>query len=149
MATLSSGFSRHAKISEASLSGEKLETLLVVDDEEAITASIADMFRGRYQVLTAQSAEEALAQFNTSDIAVVISDQRMPRMNGAELLALIANSKPEATRIMLTGYSDLEAVVSAVNEGKVYSYMTKPWRTGELETTVEHAFASCLAAGKA
>jgi signal transduction histidine kinase len=140
MATLSSGFSRHAKIVESPVSSEKLETLLVVDDEEAITSSIADMFRGRYQVLTAQSAEEALAQFKTSDIAVVISDQRMPRMNGSELLSLIASSTPEATRIMLTGYSDMEAVVSAVNEGKIYSYMTKPWGTGEMETTVDHAF---------
>jgi len=140
MAALSSGFSRHTKLVESTFPQPLLETLLVVDDEEGITSSIAEIFRGRYQVLTALSAEEALAKLETEEVAVVISDQRMPRMSGAELLARIAVSQPEATRIMLTGYADLESVVQAVNDGQIYFYMTKPWKSGELEAVVEHAF---------
>jgi two-component system sensor histidine kinase/response regulator len=140
MAALSSGFSRHTKLVESAFPQPSLETLLVVDDEEGITSSIAEIFRGRYQVITALSAEEALAKLASEDVAVVISDQRMPRMSGAELLARIAVTQPDATRIMLTGYSDLESVVKAVNDGQIYFYMTKPWESGEMEAVVEHAF---------
>lgn len=140
MAALSSGFSRHTKLVESIFPQPSRETLLVVDDEEGITTSIAEIFRGRYQVITALSAEEALAKLETEEVAVVISDQRMPRMSGAELLARIAVSQPEATRIMLTGYADLESVVKAVNDGQIYFYMTKPWKSGEMEAVVEHAF---------
>ncbi len=140
MAPLSSGFSRHTKLVESTFPQPSLETLLVVDDEEGITTSIAEIFRGRYQVITASSAEEALAKLESEDISVVISDQRMPRMGGAELLARISVAQPEATRIMLTGYADLESVVKAVNDGHIYFYMTKPWKSGEMEVVVEHAF---------
>jgi signal transduction histidine kinase len=140
MAALSSGFSRHTKLAESLFPQPALETLLVVDDEEGITSAIAEIFRGRYQVITALSAEEALAKLETEDVAVVISDQRMPRMTGAELLARIAVTQPEATRIMLTGYADLESVVKAVNDGQIYFYMTKPWQSGELEAVIERAF---------
>ncbi len=140
MASLSSGFSRHTKLVESTFPQPSLETLLVVDDEEGITSSIAEIFRGRYQVITALSAEDALAKLETEDVAVVISDQRMPHMTGAELLARIAVTHPEATRIMLTGYADLESVVKAVNDGQIYFYMTKPWKSGEMEVVVEHAF---------
>ncbi|HVQ36394.1 MAG TPA: hybrid sensor histidine kinase/response regulator [Pyrinomonadaceae bacterium] len=140
MAALSSGFSRHTQLVESTFPQSLLETLLVVDDEEGITSSIAEIFRGRYQVITAFSAEEALTKLETENVAVVISDQRMPRMSGAELLSRIAVTQPEATRIMLTGYADLEAVVKAVNDGQIYFYMTKPWKSGEMEAVVEHAF---------
>ncbi len=140
MATLSAGFSRHTKLVESTFPQPSLETLLVVDDEESITSSIAEIFRGRYQVITALSGEEALAKLETEEVAVVISDQRMPRMSGAELLSRIAVAQPEATRIMLTGYADLESVVKAVNEGHIYFYLPKPWTSGEMEAVVEHAF---------
>ncbi len=140
MSTLSSGFSRHTKPAQSTFHHPTLETLLVVDDEVAITSSIADMFRGRYQVITALSGEEALAKLKNLDIAVVISDQRMAHMTGAEFLSRIATTNPEATRIMLTGYADLDSVVEAVNDGKIYFYMTKPWKSGEMEAVVDHAF---------
>jgi two-component system sensor histidine kinase/response regulator len=140
MAALSSGFIQHTRLVESTHPKPLLETLLVVDDEEGITSSIAEIFRGRYQVITALSAAEALTKLESEDVAVVISDQRMPSMSGAELLARIAVTQPEATRIMLTGYADLESVVKAVNDGQIYFYMTKPWNSGEMEAVVEHAF---------
>ncbi len=138
MTTLSSGFKEHARILKSP--AQKRRRLLVVDDEEAITSSIADLFRSRYQVITAQSAEEALQRLETTDFDVIISDQRMPNMTGTELFARIATTKPETTRILLTGYADLESVVAAVNQGQIYSYLTKPWKSGELEASVNRAF---------
>jgi signal transduction histidine kinase len=131
------GFSRDAQTSR--LAPSKRQTLLVVDDEHAITASISDLFRDRYTVLTATGADEALRHLETSDVAVVISDQRMPNMTGAELLALVARSKPDITCILLTGYADLESVIDAVNEGKIYFYLTKPWVENEVVAVVEKA----------
>lgn len=139
MSGLSAGFNRQTKTADQTESARECETLLVVDDEQAITATIADLFHQRYRVITASNAEEALKQLGRSDIAVVISDQRMPKITGAELLSKIAVMHPDITRIMLTGYSDLESVVRAVNEGQIYFYLTKPWQEGELFTVVEKA----------
>ena len=114
--------------------------MLVVDDEPVITASIADQFRGRYQVLTASKADEAQTMWRSEDVAVVLSDQRMPGMTGAELLALSADEHEDTTRLLITCYADIETVISAVNEGKIYHYLIKPWQSSELEAVVDHAF---------
>jgi two-component system sensor histidine kinase/response regulator len=137
MTALSAGFSRDVQSSNA-VPPER-ETLLVVDDEHAITSAVSDLFRNRYTVLTAASAEEALRHLEHSDVAVIISDQCMPKMTGSELLALVALSKPDVTRILLTGYADLESVIRAVNQGKIYFYLTKPWQESELVAVVEKA----------
>jgi len=137
MTTLSRGFSRDVQTSQAVPLERQI--LLVVDDEHAITSSVSDLLRNRYTVLTAAGAEEALRHLENSDVAVVISDQRMPKMTGAELLALVALSKPDITRILLTGYADLESVIHAVNQGKIYFYLTKPWQESEVVTVVEKA----------
>ncbi len=113
--------------------------LLVVDDEPAITASIADQLRRRIRVLTARGGEEALAALRTETVSVILTDQRMPGMTGADLLARVAEEAPDVTRLLVTGYSDIETVVRAVNEGKVYGYLTKPWQPEVLDGVVSQA----------
>ncbi len=113
--------------------------LLVVDDEREITASLADQFRRSFRVLTASCAEEALAVLKGQEVSIIISDQRMPGKTGSELLAEACRIDPDTTRILLTGYSDIEAVIQAVNEGKIFFYLTKPWRNDELEAVITRA----------
>jgi response regulator RpfG family c-di-GMP phosphodiesterase len=139
MSTLSPGFGRATRKAPADPAGRQ-ERLLVVDDEPGIVASIADLFRNRCEVVTTTSAAGGLAQLANGTVAVIISDQRMPGMTGSAFLAAAAASHPDATRIMLTGYADLPAVVQGVNEGKIYSYMTKPWTGADMEAVVEKAF---------
>lgn len=117
-----------------------LGVLLVVDDEPAIVASIADQFRTRYRVLTATGAAEAQALWQREDVSVILSDHRMPGMSGAELLARSAVEHEDTTRLLLTGYADIEAVIAAVNDGKIYHYLVKPWKPGDLESVLAKAF---------
>jgi signal transduction histidine kinase len=127
--------------SNAEPSGETWSrSLLVVDDEASVLASIVELFRGRYHVLTALNGEEALEDLRQRDVAVVMADQRMPRISGSELLARIAALAPDVTRILMTGHADLEAVMYAINQGKIYYYVVKPWQANELEAVVEKAF---------
>jgi two-component system sensor histidine kinase/response regulator len=118
----------------------RARVLLAVDDEPAVLISIEEQLRGRYRVRTAGTAEEALVQLRHGDVGVVIADQRLPRVTGSALLASIATLNPEVTRILMTGYTDLEAVRQAINEGKIYYYLNKPWEVADLETIVEKAF---------
>ncbi|HKJ73854.1 MAG TPA: response regulator, partial [Alphaproteobacteria bacterium] len=86
-------------------------TVLFVDDEERILRSLKMLFRGRYDVLTASSGEEALALVRTRHVHVIVSDQRMPGMLGAALLAQVKVASPTTMRLLLTGYSDLTATI--------------------------------------
>ena len=115
-------------------------SLLVVDDEASVIASVVELFRGRYHVLTARHAEEALEKLRQDNVAVVMADQRMPGIRGSELLARVAMLAPDVTRILMTAHADLEAVMYAINQGKIYYYVPKPWQTTELEAVVEKAF---------
>ena len=125
---LSKGFSTSAAPFAADQDmSEFLPILLVVDDEREITSSLADQFRRDYQVVTADGADSALTILKQQDVSVIVSDQRMPDKTGSELLAEACLINPDAVRILLTGYADLEAVVQAVNEGKIFFYLTKPW----------------------
>ena len=127
--------------SNAEPSGEsRSRSLLVVDDEASVLASIVELFHGRYHVLTAPNADQALEQLRQDSVAVVMADQRMPRISGSELLARIATLAPDVTRILMTGHADLEAVMYAINKGKIYYYVAKPWQANELEAVVEKAF---------
>jgi signal transduction histidine kinase len=127
--------------SNAEPSGEsRSRSLLVVDDEASVLASIVELFHGRYHVLTAPNADQALEQLRQDSVAVVMADQRMPRISGSELLARIARLAPDVTRILMTGHADLEAVMYAINQGKIYYYVAKPWQANELEAVVEKAF---------
>jgi len=110
--------------------------VLVVDDEPEITESVSDLLEPDYEVLTAHSADEALGMLDANGVAVILTDQRMPNGTGAELLARSLDVAPETTRILFTGYSDISAVIEAVNEGHVYRYVAKPWHPEELRAIV-------------
>jgi signal transduction histidine kinase len=114
--------------------------LLVVDDQEAVIASVEELLRGRYQVLGARNVAEALALLRQGGVAVVMADQRMPEVSGSELLAQISTLDPDVTRILMTGYPDIEAVMQAINQGKIYYYVPKPWDSNELEAIIDKAF---------
>ncbi|TAF63340.1 MAG: hybrid sensor histidine kinase/response regulator, partial [Cytophagales bacterium] len=113
--------------------------ILYVDDEPKNLSSFKSVFRRFYKILVAESAQEGLALMRDNPIHLVISDQRMPKMTGVEFLEFISKEYPDVTRVIITGYSDMEAIVEAINRGKVFSYVTKPWKTDELKITIDHA----------
>ncbi len=111
--------------------------ILVVDDEEAILETMTFTFRDSYEVLTSNNARRALEILDeAAPVAVVITDQRMPSMSGVEFLAQVLDKHPETVRIMLTGFADVDATVAAINAGKVYAYVNKPWEPDELKQIV-------------
>ena len=119
---------------------ERKHTVLFVDDEENILHALRRLFRREgYHILTATSGPEGLELVRENEVSLVISDQRMPQMIGAEFLGHVRDLAPHAVRIMLTGYSDIEAATQAINEGGVYRYITKPWDDEELKITVREA----------
>ncbi|WP_168211021.1 hybrid sensor histidine kinase/response regulator [Persicimonas caeni] len=115
-------------------------TFLVVDDEPDILDAIQRLFRKDYRVLTARTAAEALELVEDEDVQVVMSDQRMPRMSGIEFLAQLRETHPEIVRVLFTGYSNIDHVIDAINEGHVYRYISKPWKPSELKLFVAQAF---------
>lgn len=116
---------------------EARRTILCVDDEEDVASSLYDTFMDSYDVKTANSGEEALKIFNQEDISLVISDQRMPEMEGSELLAKINEIKPICKKILLTGYADINAAIDSINKGSVDKYFSKPWDDDELSNAVK------------
>ena len=116
-----------------------LYKILIVDDEPANLRTLARLFREDYEVLTAASGDEALALLRQHDVAVLITDQRMPGMTGIELLKKTVPLRPRMVRIILTGYTDVEALVEAINCGQVYQYVAKPWNNDELRLTIKRA----------
>ncbi len=117
--------------------------LLVVDDEREILNSIRRQLRRRYGVYTATGAEEALDILNSVPIQVVVSDQRMPGMTGTELLSRIRLDYPDTVGMLLTGYSDIQAAIEAINEAHILYFMTKPWDPDRLTERIEDAFSHC------
>ncbi len=113
--------------------------VLLVDDEERILRSLAMLLRDRYEVIATTDAREALAIVGRQEVHVLVSDQRMPIMRGAELLRLARQKSPNTMRILLTGYSELDAVVASVNEGEIFRFVNKPWNAAELRDTVQQA----------
>ena len=114
--------------------------VLYVDDEEGNLMAFRAGFRREFDVRTASSAAEGLALLAADPAHVVISDQRMPVMSGAEFLAKVRECHPRAIRIMLTGFSDIEAVIDAVNKGGIHAYITKPWDPIDLKLRIEQAY---------
>ena len=116
-------------------------TLLLVDDEPGILSSLRRLFRREgYTILTAGSGMEGLKLLASNPVDVIISDARMPEMDGAEFLGKARAIYPDAVRMMLSGYTDLEAVTTAVNQGELFSFLTKPWDDASLIETVHDAF---------
>lgn len=113
--------------------------IMVVDDEPANLRVLERLFRGDYEIVTAGSGAEALRLLQQHDVALIITDQRMPDMTGIELLKRTAGLRPHMVRIILTGYTDVETLVEAINSGQVYKYVTKPWNNEELRLTISRA----------
>ena len=113
--------------------------ILFVDDEERILRSLALQFRREYEVLTESDPLRALQRLKSESVHVLVSDQRMPGMTGAELLAAAQQIAPQTLRILLTGYSDLDAAVAALNNGGIFRYLTKPWDAQEMAFTLRQA----------
>ncbi|MFN8531074.1 MAG: hybrid sensor histidine kinase/response regulator [Anaerolineae bacterium] len=114
--------------------------LLVIDDEEEILKALTRQFRRRYDVSIANSADDGLRIMTETPIHVIISDQRMPGMNGVEFFNRVKSEFPDAIRLLLTGYADIQAVIAAINDGNVFRYIPKPWDPVELDTIVSEAF---------
>ncbi|MEW6489453.1 MAG: HD domain-containing phosphohydrolase [Thermodesulfobacteriota bacterium] len=117
-------------------------TLLLVDDEENILRALRRLFhRLGHEILTASSGRDALRLLEERPVSLIVSDHRMPGMTGAELLAAAARVQPDALRIMLTGYADMQAAMQAINEGRVYRFLPKPWDDAGLLGVVTDALA--------
>ncbi len=113
--------------------------LLIVDDEVANLRLLQRLFSPAFTCLTASSGMEAIRLIELHDIAIIITDQRMPMMTGLELLKRTATLRPHMVRILLTGYTDVEALVEAINSGLVYMYVSKPWNNDDLKLRVSRA----------
>jgi type II secretory ATPase GspE/PulE/Tfp pilus assembly ATPase PilB-like protein/FixJ family two-component response regulator len=134
-----SGGDRGLQSSEASPSTAAYQ-ILFVDDERSVLQAMRRIFRQEnYAIFTADSGQQALAIMEEQAIQVVITDHRMPCMNGTDLLREIKKRWPAAIRVMLTGYADVDAVMGAVNDGAVYKFITKPWNDDDLRLTVSLA----------
>lgn len=115
--------------------------MLCVDDEPNIVSALRRLFRGSgYRVLTATSGAQALELMQTESVDLIISDMRMPIMDGAQLLEQVRQRWPGTSRLLLTGYADMASTVAAINRGGVYRYITKPWNDSELLGNVHQAF---------
>lgn len=118
--------------------------ILYVDDEENNLISFKATFRIKYKVLTAISGDEAMKVLSENKVEIIITDQRMPNMTGVEFLEKVLVLYPDTMRILLTGYTDMAAVVDAINKGKIFHYLTKPWDETELEMTIQRAHETYL-----
>jgi diguanylate cyclase (GGDEF)-like protein len=107
-------------------------SLLVVDDEAYILTTLAQLLAPEFEVLTADSAEAAQEIFRSRSVDLILTDQKMPRMSGVQLLEWAREQSPRTVRLLMTGLGDLEDAVQAINRGKVSRYLFKPWRADEL-----------------
>lgn len=117
---------------------DQLPTILIVDDEVEILRILKKTLEDDYHVLTASRAREAM-RLMRSDVAVVLSDQRMPEMTGAELFRHLRQQYPDTVRVVMTGYSDMNALIDSVNQGEIFRYLAKPWEMETLLSTMQQA----------
>ncbi len=114
--------------------------LLLVDDEPNILAALRRLLRQDGYAITAETdARVALTRLESEDFDVIVSDQRMPEMTGVEFLRRAKQLRPHSMRIVLSGYTDLDSVTSAINEGAIYKFLTKPWDDGQLRDHIATA----------
>lgn len=113
--------------------------LLIVDDEQANLRLLVRLFSRDFECLTASSGAEAIQVLNQHDVAILVTDQRMPQMTGIDLLRHASGLRPHMVRILLTGYTDVELLVEAINSGLVYMYVTKPWNNEDLKLKISRA----------
>ena len=116
-------------------------TLLVVDDEPDVCDSVHDLLRREFRVLRAHSAADGMRLMQEDDVHIIMTDQRMPRTTGVELLEWAKAKNPHAVRMLFTGFADLESIIAAINQGHVYQFLKKPWQPEELTEAVRQAAA--------
>lgn len=120
---------------------KKKFTLLLVDDERNVLKSLKRLLADSdYHILTAPSGAEGLRLFKEHEIHLVVSDYRMPDMNGVEFLSQVKQEHPDTVRMVISGYADASAVVEAINEGEIYRFIPKPWNDQDLLTTISSCF---------
>lgn len=119
---------------------EKIKVLFI-DDEQHNLLSFKATFRRDFEVDIAISTSEARLLLQNKEFHVILSDQRMPTQTGVEFFEEIIPQYPDIMRILITGYTDIDVVVDAVNKGKIFKYLTKPWDPEALKTTVIEAFS--------
>ena len=117
--------------------------VLYVDDEENNLNSFRAALRRNYNIYTALSGEEGIEILSKTDIHVIVTDQRMPHMTGVQFLQHIPDAQ-DNIKIILTGFSDMESIIEAINTGKVYRYITKPWDKDELKITIDNAIETVM-----
>lgn len=132
------------------IAGDKPAAILFVDDEVYVLNALRRLFHNEpYVSYFATSGAEGLTILQQHRVDLIISDMRMPEMNGAEFFAQVVQQWPETIRILLTGYADMQSTIDAVNKGRIYHYYTKPWNDEELKLLVRHALEQKAAARKA
>ncbi|MDP1811881.1 MAG: response regulator [Sediminibacterium sp.] len=119
---------------------DKNINVLYIDDEPNNITSFKAAFRRIFNIFTAESAEEGRIILETEPIHVILSDQRMPKMTGIDFFQSILDTHPEPIRILITGYTDITAVIDAINVGQVYKYLSKPWNEEEVKNTILKSF---------
>jgi len=113
--------------------------VLYLDDEENNLIAFKALFRREFDVFTTTSPQEAVAYLNANVVPIILSDQKMPELSGVEFFELTLNDFPNAVRILVTGYADIEAVIDAINRGQVYRYVAKPWNENDLRVCLLNA----------
>jgi len=106
---------------------KKLPKLLIVDDEQPVLNALRRSLRNKFDVFLSLSGFAALEILREQEVAVILADQRMPGMTGVDFFVKASRIQPDAVRVMLTGYSDVEAIIQAVNEATIFHYLQKPW----------------------
>ena len=124
------------------MAGAKKHPILIVDDDKQTLEALERLFKKDYEVHVASSGTEGLKTLKDTPVSAIICDQRMPHMLGTEMLEKSIPLQPDAIRILITAYSDIEAVIAAINTGKIYHYETKPWDRDRLKNIVEKGIHS-------
>ncbi|MEP6512943.1 MAG: response regulator [Parafilimonas sp.] len=119
---------------------EKIINVLYIDDEPNNLTAFNATFRRAYNIFLAESADEGKKILDANKIHVILSDQRMPKTTGIEFFESILQTHPEPIRILITGYTDINAVVDAINRGQVYKYLSKPWNENDVKIFIKTAF---------
>ncbi|MDR3419329.1 MAG: response regulator [Nevskia sp.] len=127
-------------------SGAVRGRVLFVDDEPRVLTTMRMLFRGQYELHFADGGAPALELLRQHPVDVIVSDQRMPGMSGIELLRAARELAPGAMRVLLTGYSDLNAIIGSINEGEIFRFVNKPWSNQDLSATLARAVAAAHAA---
>lgn len=119
---------------------EKEINVLYIDDEVGNLNAFKAAFRRDFNIFLAENAKEGIEILNQETIHIILTDQRMPETTGVEFLETVLEDHPEPIRILVTGYTDMDALVDAVNKGHIFKYISKPWDVEKLKLILEKAY---------